>query len=88
MRIQSSSTWWFLKVNLLKLEFLIRGLHPLLSDLHPLKMPICTPSKFLSITTAQHKIGGSTEPPIFFYYLAKSLEISRFHDINNGLVLP
>ena len=25
MRIQSSSTWWFLKVNLLKLEFLIHG---------------------------------------------------------------
>ena len=28
------------------------------------------------------------EPPIFFYFLAKSLEISRFRDIINGLVLP
>ena len=36
----------------------------------------------------QTKIGGSIEPPIFFYYLAKSLEISRFRDIHNGLVLP
>ena len=36
----------------------------------------------------QTKIGGSIEPPIFFYFLAKSLEISRFRDIYNGLVLP
>ena len=28
------------------------------------------------------------EPPIFFYFLAKSLEISRFRDKHNGLVLP
>ena len=36
----------------------------------------------------QTKIGGSIEPPIFFYFLAKSLEILRFPDIYNGLVLP
>ena len=36
----------------------------------------------------QTKIGGSTEPPIFFYFLANSCEISRFHDMTNGLVLP
>ncbi len=48
MRIQSSSTWWFPKVNLLKLELLIRGLHPLLRGLHPLKMPICTPCEKLA----------------------------------------
>ena len=30
----------------------------------------------------QTKIGGSIEPPIFFYFLAKSLEISRFRNIN------
>ena len=41
-----------------------------------------------SSLVTQTKIGGSTEPPIFFYFLAKSLEISRFRDIFNGLVLP
>ena len=41
-----------------------------------------------SSLVTQTKIGGSIEPPIFFYFLAKSLEISRFRDIINGLVLP
>ena len=41
-----------------------------------------------SSLVTQTKIGGSTEPPIFFYFLAKSLEISRFRNIINGLVLP
>ena len=41
-----------------------------------------------SSLVTQTKIGGSTEPPIFFYFLANSLEISRFRDIKNGLVLP
>ena len=41
-----------------------------------------------SSLVTQTKIGGSTEPPIFFYFLAKSLEISCFRDIINGLVLP
>ena len=41
-----------------------------------------------SSLVTQTKIGGSTEPPIFFYYLAKSLEISRFRNKHNGLVLP
>ena len=41
-----------------------------------------------SSPVTQTKIGGSIEPPIFFYFLAKSLEISRFRDIHNGLVLP
>ena len=41
-----------------------------------------------SSPVTQTKIGGSVEPPIFFYFLAKSLEISRFLDIHNGLVLP
>ena len=36
----------------------------------------------------QTKIGGSTEPPIFFCFLAKYLEISRFRNIHNVLVLP
>ena len=36
----------------------------------------------------QTKIGGSTEPPIFFYFLAKSLEISRFRDIDYRHILP
>ena len=34
------------------------------------------------------KIGGSIEPPIFFYFLAKSLEISRFRDIEIRHILP
>ena len=41
-----------------------------------------------SSLVTQTKIGGSTEPPIFFYFLAKSLEISRFRNKHNGLVLP
>ena len=36
----------------------------------------------------QTKIGGSTEPPIFFYFFAKSLEFSRFRNKYNRLVLP
>ena len=28
------------------------------------------------------------EPSFFFYFIAKSLEISRFRDKYNGLVLP
>jgi hypothetical protein len=34
------------------------------------------------------KIGGSAEPPIFFYFLTNPRKISRFRDIHNGLVLP
>ena len=41
-----------------------------------------------SSLVTQTKIGGSIEPPIFFYFLAESLEISRFYGIYNGLVLP
>ena len=41
-----------------------------------------------SSLVTQTKIGGSIEPPIFFCFLAKSLEFSRFRDIHNGLVLP
>ena len=41
-----------------------------------------------SSLVTQTKIGGSTEPPIFFYFLAKSLDISRFLSKHNGLVLP
>ena len=41
-----------------------------------------------SSLVTQTRIGGSTEPPIFFYFLAKSLEISRFRNITNGLVIP
>ena len=36
----------------------------------------------------QTKIGGSIEPPIFFYFLANPREISRFRNKHNGLVLP
>ena len=41
-----------------------------------------------SSLVTQTKIGGSIEPPIFFYFLANSLEISRFRNKHNGLVLP
>ena len=41
-----------------------------------------------SSLVTQTKIGGSTEPPIFFYFLANPREISCFRDIINGLVLP
>ena len=41
-----------------------------------------------SSLVTQTKIGGSIEPPIFFYFLAKPLEISRFRNIKNGIVLP
>ena len=41
-----------------------------------------------SSLVTQTKIGGSIEPPIFFYFLANPRKISRFHDIINGLVLP
>ena len=34
------------------------------------------------------KIGGSIEPPIFFCFLANSLEISRFRDIDYRHILP
>ena len=41
-----------------------------------------------SSLVTQTKIGGSIEPPIFFYFLAKSLDISRFRNKHNGLALP
>ena len=41
-----------------------------------------------SSLVTQTKIGGSTEPPIFFYFLANPRKISRFLDKHNGLVLP
>ena len=41
-----------------------------------------------SSLVTQTKIGGSVEPPIFFYFLSNPREISRFRDIHNGLVLP
>ena len=41
-----------------------------------------------SSLVTQTKIGGSIEPPIFFYFLANSREISRFRNKQNGLVLP
>ena len=41
-----------------------------------------------SSLVTQTKIGGSTEPPIFFYFLANPREISCFRDNHNGLVLP
>ena len=46
---------------------------------------VCTTSSSL---VTQTKIGGSVEPPIFFYFLANTREISRFRNIKNGLVLP
>ena len=36
----------------------------------------------------QTKTRVHNEPSFFFYFLAKSLEISRFRDKHNGLVLP
>ncbi len=41
-----------------------------------------------SSLVTQTKIGGSTEPLIFFYFLAKSLEISRFRDNDYRHILP
>ena len=41
-----------------------------------------------SSLVTQTKIGGSTEPPIFFYFLLFSRKCSFFRDINIGLVLP
>ena len=41
-----------------------------------------------SSLVTQTKIGGSTEPPIFFYFLAKPREISRFCDIDYRHILP
>ena len=41
-----------------------------------------------SSLVTQTKIGGSIEPPIFFYFLAKSLEISRFRIIYYRHILP
>ena len=41
-----------------------------------------------SSLVTQTKIGGSIEPPIFFYFLANTREISRFRNIKNGPVLP
>ena len=36
----------------------------------------------------QTKTRVHNEPSFFFYFLSISLEISRFHDNHNGLVLP
>ena len=41
-----------------------------------------------SSLVTQTKTRVHNEPSFFFYFLAKSLEISRFRDIYNGLVLP
>ena len=41
-----------------------------------------------SSLVTQTKIGGSIEPPIFFYFLANPREISCFRNKHNGLVLP
>ena len=42
--------------------------------------------KFKSCHSDQ--FGGSIEPPIFFYFLAKSLEILRFRDNDHRHILP
>ncbi len=44
-------------------------------------------SHSLSISSLQHKIRGSIEPPIFFYFFANPCEILRFRDKHNGLVI-
>ena len=41
-----------------------------------------------SSLVTQTKTRVHNEPSFFFYFLAKSLEISRFRNIINGLVLP
>ena len=41
-----------------------------------------------SSLVTQTKTRVHNEPSFFFYFLAKSLEISRFRTIINGLVLP
>ena len=41
-----------------------------------------------SSLVTQTKIGGSTEPPIFFYFLVNPREISRFRDNDYRHILP
>ena len=41
-----------------------------------------------SSRVTQTKIGGSTEPPIFFYFLANPRKISRFRDNDYRHILP
>ncbi len=41
-----------------------------------------------SSLVTQTKIGGSIEPPIFFCFLAISLEISHFRNIDYRHILP
>ena len=41
-----------------------------------------------SSLVTQTKIGGSIEPPIFFYFLANPREISRFRDNDYRHILP
>ena len=41
-----------------------------------------------SSLVTQTKTRVHNEPSFFFYFLAKSLEISRFRDKHNGLILP
>ena len=41
-----------------------------------------------SSLVTQTKTRVHNEPSFFFYFLAKSLEISRFRNIKNRLVLP
>ena len=55
----------------------------------PISTERCTCSRLFNIgCIIEIKIGGSTEPPIFFYFLANTREISRFRNKHNGLVLP
>ena len=41
-----------------------------------------------SSLVTQTKIGGSIEPPIFFYFLAKPLKISCFRDNDYRHIFP
>ena len=41
-----------------------------------------------SSLVTQTKTRVHNKPSFFFYFIAKSLEISRFRNIINGLVLP
>jgi hypothetical protein len=54
------------------------ALHPLLSDLHPPQVPICTPLLFSIIFYYLTQKGDSQESPFFFVFCPKSPIFSHF----------
>jgi hypothetical protein len=90
MRIQSSSIWWFPKVNLLKLELLIHGKSrkikgctaplknaPREDFLHRREKKCTALLVSINIYCSTQK-GDSKESPFFFVFLAKARVFSLF----------